>query len=126
MRRIGFRQQRTIAHAVSLHGPGFVTGQPVHVRLLPAPPDTGVLFVRSDLPHHPVVSARVELVTGTQRRTTLGGGAESITLVEHVLATLAGLRIDNCILELDGPEPPGLDGSASGFLDAVDIGGAQT
>jgi UDP-3-O-acyl N-acetylglucosamine deacetylase len=93
--------------------------------LLPAPPDTGVLFVRADLPHHPVISARVELVTGTQRRTTLGGGAESITLVEHLLATLAGLRIDNCLIELTGPEPPGLDGSASGFVDAIFEAGVE-
>ena len=119
MRRLGYRHQRTLARPTELDGPGFVTGQRVHVRLLPAPPDTGVLFIRADLPHHPVVSARVELVTGTQRRTTLGGGAESITLVEHLLATLAGLRIDNCVIELDGPEPPGLDGSAGGFVDAV-------
>jgi len=119
VRRLGYRHQRTLARPTEVDGPGFVTGQRVHVRLLPAPPDTGVLFVRADLPHHPVVSARVELVTGTQRRTTLGGGAESITLVEHLLATLAGLRIDNCIIELDGPEPPGLDGSAGGFVDAV-------
>ena len=92
MRRLGYRQQRTLARPTELDGPGFVTGQQVHVRLLPAPADTGVLFVRADLPHHPVVSARVELVTGTQRRTTLGGGAEAITLVEHLLATLAGLQ----------------------------------
>ena len=119
MRRIGYRHQRTLARPTELDGPGFVTGQRVHVRLLPAPPDTGVLFVRADLPSHPIISARVELVTGTQRRTTLGGGAEAITLVEHLLATLAGLRVDNCVIELDGPEPPGLDGSAGGFVDAV-------
>lgn len=125
MRRIGYRHQRTLAHSAELAGAGFVTGQRVHVRLLPAPPDTGILFVRADLPHHPIVSARVELVTGTQRRTTLGGGLESITLVEHLLATLAGLRIDNCVIELDGPEPPGLDGSAGGFVDAIFEAGVE-
>ena len=73
----------------------------------------------TDVTGHPVVPARVDFVTSTQRRTTLGGGEVAITLVEHLLATLAGLRVDNCVIELDGPEPPGLDGSARGFVDVV-------
>jgi UDP-3-O-acyl-N-acetylglucosamine deacetylase len=63
-------------------------------------------------------------VSGTQRRTTLGQAPAQVTLVEHVLAALAGLRIDNCFVELDAPEPPGLDGSAKGFVDALFQAGA--
>lgn len=67
--------------------------------------------------------AQAHQVTATQRRTTLGPTTTGITLVEHVLASLAGLRIDNCLIELDGPEPPGLDGSAWGFTHALETAG---
>ena len=125
MRLIGHRLQRTLRRTVDLAGPGFITGAKVTVRLHPAPADTGVLFVRPDVTGHPVVPARVDFVTSTQRRTTLGGGEVAITLVEHLLATLAGLRVDNCVIELDGPEPPGLDGSARGFVDLVNGAGFE-
>jgi UDP-3-O-acyl-N-acetylglucosamine deacetylase len=58
-------------------------------------------------------------VTGSSRRTTLGTAANQVTLVEHVLAALAGMRVDNCLVELDGPEPPGLDGSSEGYVDLL-------
>lgn len=125
MKLIGYRHQRTLRQTAELTGPGFITGAKVTVRLLPAPADSGVLFVRPDVAGMPVLPARVDFVTSTQRRTTLGGGDAAITLVEHLLATLAGLRIDNCVIELDGPEPPGLDGSAQAFVDAVLDAGAE-
>jgi UDP-3-O-acyl N-acetylglucosamine deacetylase len=78
-----------------------------------------VVFRRTDLPGAPVIPARAEMVSGTQRRTSLGPPDRAITLVEHLLAALAGLRIDNCLVELDGPEPPGLDGSAAGFVEVL-------
>lgn len=123
MRLIGHRQQRTLRRPTELSGPGFITGAKVTVRLHPAPADTGVLFVRPDVAGEPVLPARVDYVTSTQRRTTLGGGASAVTLVEHLLATLAGLRVDNCVIELNGPEPPGLDGSARAFVEAVNEAG---
>ncbi len=126
MKFIGYRPQRTLGQQIEIRGPGFITGAKVTVRLHPAPADTGVLFVRSDLSDHPVLPARVDFVTSTQRRTTLGGGEAAITLVEHLLATLAGLRVDNCVIELDGPEPPGLDGSAQRFVEAVNAAGMET
>ncbi len=119
MRVIGSRSQRTLARPASVAGVGFITGSAVTARFLPAPADAGVVFRRSDLPGRPTVPARSDLVTGTDRRTTLGPPAQSLTLVEHVLSALAGLRIDNCVVEVDGPEPPGLDGSARGFVDAL-------
>jgi UDP-3-O-[3-hydroxymyristoyl] N-acetylglucosamine deacetylase len=120
---IGHRSQRTLQNTAELAGPGFITGRKVIVRLHPAPADSGILFIRTDVSGQPVLPARVDFVTSTQRRTTLGGGEAAITLVEHLLATLAGLRVDNCVIELDGPEPPGLDGSARRFTEVVnDVG----
>lgn len=89
------------------------------MRFLPASPDSGIVFVRTDLPGTPAWPARYDLVTDTQRRTTIGPPRVGVTLVEHVLASLAGLRIDNCVIEIDGPEPPGLDGSSNGFVTAL-------
>ncbi|MDB5310889.1 MAG: lpxC [Gemmataceae bacterium] len=123
MRVIGFRYQRTLAAPAEVRGVGFITGGRVRVRFIPAPADAGIVFRRTDLPGSPAVPARARFVTGTQRRTTLGPSAAGVTLVEHVLAALAGLRVDNCTVEVDGPEPPGLDGSAAGFVSAVTAAG---
>lgn len=126
MRVIGYRHQRTIAAPAVCEGVGFITGSRVRLRFLPAPPDTGIAFRRTDLAGAPTIPAQAARVSGTQRRTTLGPQNAAITLVEHVLAALAGLRIDNCVVELDGPEPPGLDGSATGFVAALSSVGATT
>ncbi len=119
VRRHGTRSQRTIARPAEVRGVGFLTGADVRLRFVPAPPSTGAVFVRTDLPDRPRIRALVDRVTGTRRRTTLGHPPAQVGLVEHVLAALAGLRIDNCFLELDAPEPPGLDGSARAFVDAL-------
>lgn len=119
MRRIGYRHQRTLSGPAEVRGVGFVTGANVRLRFSPAPPDTGLVFVRTDLPGRPATPAVADSVTGTNRRTTLGPPDTGVTLVEHVLAALSGLRIDNCIIELDAAEPPGLDGSAYGFVEAL-------
>ena len=94
------------------------------MRFVPAPPDTGCIFVRTDLRLRVHVPATAAMVTGTQRRTTLGRTPSQVMLVEHCLAALAGLRIDNCYVELDGSEPPGLDGSAAGFVAVLNDAGA--
>ncbi|HEY2785563.1 MAG TPA: UDP-3-O-acyl-N-acetylglucosamine deacetylase [Fimbriiglobus sp.] len=124
MRLLGYRYQRTLARSVAVDGPGFITGACIRARFHPAPVDAGVVFVRTDRPEHPPIPARIGQVTDTRRRTTLGPATAGVTLVEHVLAALAGLRIDNCVIELDGPEPPGLDGSALGFVVALVEAGA--
>lgn len=123
MRVIGYRYQRTLAAPAEVSGVGFVGGGRVRAVFRPAPPGAGVVFRRADRPGSPPVPARVAEVTGTRRRTTLGPAASGVTLVEHLLAALAGLRIDNCLVDLDGPEPPGLDGSAAGFVAALTAAG---
>jgi UDP-3-O-acyl N-acetylglucosamine deacetylase len=117
--RLCCRYQRTIARLAEVQGIGFLTGADVRLRFLPASPDAGVTFVRTDLPGAPVIPACVEQVSGTQRRTTLGQLPNQVALVEHVLAALAGLRIDNCTIQLNAPEPPGLDGSAGPLVRAL-------
>jgi UDP-3-O-acyl N-acetylglucosamine deacetylase len=116
VRRFSYRYQRTIARPVEVRGVGYLTGATVRLRFVPAPPSNGVVFVRTDLRPRLHLPAHIDNVTGTRRRTTLGHPPGQIGLVEHVLAALAGLRIDNCRVELNAPEPPGLDGSAREFV----------
>jgi UDP-3-O-acyl N-acetylglucosamine deacetylase len=125
VRRHSYRYQRTLARTVEVRGTGFLTGSEVCLRFQPAPPSTGVVFVRTDLRPRVLVPAHIDQVTGTQRRTTLGHAPAHVGLVEHVLAALAGLRIDNCIVELNAPEPPGLDGSARQFVAALIAAGTR-
>lgn len=119
MRRHSYRHQRTISRSAEVQGVGYLTGAHVRLHFHPAPASTGVVFVRTDLRPPAKVPAHVDQVTGTQRRTTLGRKPAQVSLVEHVLAALAGLRIDNCYVELDAPEPPGLDGSAREFVEVL-------
>lgn len=119
VKRIQDRCQQTIARPVEVQGIGYVTGKNIRLRFRPAPASTGVVFVRTDLGASACIPAVVENVTGTARRTTLGKPPVHVGLVEHVLAALTGLRIDNCYVDLDAPEPPGLDGSASAFVKAL-------
>lgn len=124
MRPIAYRFQRTLAKTADVQGVGFISGARVRLRFRPAVPDTGIVFARADLPGTPLISARASSVTDTRRRTTIGPAKTGVTLVEHVLSALSGLRIDNCLIELDGPEPPGLDGSALGFVNILTEAGA--
>lgn len=100
-------------------GYGYWSGLDVRVEFRPAPPDTGVVFVRSDLPERcripAVVGQRVEI----PRRTTLAAGGAEVEMVEHVMASLAGLQIDNCEVWVDRPEMPGCDGSSLPFIAAL-------
>jgi UDP-3-O-acyl N-acetylglucosamine deacetylase len=126
VKRIQDRCQQTIARAAEVQGIGYVTGKMVRLRFRPAPASTGVVFVRTDLGAQACIAADVDNVTGTARRTTLGRQPVQVGLVEHVLAALAGLRIDNCYVDLDAPEPPGLDGSADAFVKALLYAGTVT
>jgi UDP-3-O-acyl N-acetylglucosamine deacetylase len=119
LKKLGQRCQRTIAQSAEVRGVGFLTGAEVRMRFHPAEDNSGIVFVRTDLQPPARVPARLAYVTGTNRRTTLGQHPAQVALVEHVLAALAGLRIDNCRVELDAGEPPGLDGSSQGFVAAL-------
>lgn len=122
--RLSYRHQRTLARSVETCGVGFLAGADVRLSFHPAPPSTGVVFRRTDLHPRVEIPAQIAQVTGTHRRTTLGHAPGEVTLVEHVLAALAGLRIDNCYVDVDGNEPPGLDGSSRTFVDALLSAGA--
>ncbi|QDT17494.1 UDP-3-O-acyl-N-acetylglucosamine deacetylase [Alienimonas californiensis] len=119
------RSQTTLAADAELSGVAFFTGGDVRVRFRPAPADSGVVFVRTDLPGQPSVPATIEHALELHRRTGVRRGAAEVQLTEHVLAALAGLRIDNCRVEIDGPELPGLDGSALGFVQVLQAAGVR-
>ncbi len=119
MRTVCYRYQRTVGGTAEVRGVGYLTGAAVRLRFAPAPPETGVVFVRTDLGPEARVAACVDQVTGTHRRTTLGRPPVTVSLVEHVLAALSGLHITNCLVEVNAAEPPGLDGSALGFVEAL-------
>ncbi len=116
---IASRPQRTIAREAGLRGVSFLGGLDVQLRFRPAGPGTGVVFVRTDLPDRPSVPALVRHVLPRQRRTAIGRGPAVVEMVEHVMAALAGLRVDNCVVEIDGPETPGCDGSSRAFAEAL-------
>ena len=101
------------------------TGSPSNLTLCPAPDNHGYKFQRIDLPGEPVVEADVDLVVDTSRGTTLGKGDVRIHTVEHVLAALAGMEVDNCLIKLDGPEIPILDGSSKPFVEAIITSGFE-
>jgi UDP-3-O-[3-hydroxymyristoyl] N-acetylglucosamine deacetylase len=111
--------QRTIRQRATVEGIGLHTGAPARLTFCPAPEGTGIHFVRRDLPGSPSISTQAERVVATTMATTLGGEAFSVSTVEHCLSTLAALRIDNLVIELDGPEIPIGDGSAAVFLKAI-------
>jgi UDP-3-O-[3-hydroxymyristoyl] N-acetylglucosamine deacetylase/3-hydroxyacyl-[acyl-carrier-protein] dehydratase len=112
-------KQRTLAKEVSLTGKGLHSGIDVNVTFKPAPANHGYKFYRIDLPGHPVIDAIADNVTETSRGTTLVQGEASVATIEHVLAAFAGLRIDNAIIEIDGPEAPIMGGSARMFVEAI-------
>ena len=120
----GSRPQRTLARAAEVRGIGYLLGSDVTVRFTPAPVDSGISFVRTDLPGCPSVPALAPFVEPRERRTALRRGEAVVELVEHVLSALSGLRIDNCIVELDAPETPGMDGSSLAFSRAIAGAGA--
>lgn len=101
------------------------TGSPSNLTLCPAPDNHGYKFQRIDLSGEPVVEADVDLVVDTSRGTTLGKGDVRIHTVEHVLAALAGMEVDNCLIKLDGPEIPILDGSSKPFVEAIITSGFE-
>ncbi len=111
--------QRTIRKRATIQGVGLHTGKPTQLSFAPAPENTGIYFVRTDLPGRPAIAAKAAHVQATSLATTVGGDEFSVSTVEHCLSALAAFRIDNLFIELDGPEIPIGDGSAKFFLEAL-------
>lgn len=116
-------KQKTLSKAIEYKGTGLHSGLPVTMTLRPAEADTGIVFIRTDLPGKPSVKATAANVTSTNRATTLEDGEVKVFTVEHLLAAFYGLQIDNCYVELDSPEPPVGDGSAAVFVDLMKTAG---
>lgn len=116
----GYTQaQTTLAHTVKREGVGLHSGVATTVILHPAEPGYGRSFVRTDLPGQPTVPASLEAVNPTMLSTELRQGEAAVRTVEHLLAALVGLGIDNVRIEISGPEVPLLDGSALGWVEAL-------
>lgn len=120
------RNQHTIGKDVTHKGLGLHSGMPVTMTMHPAAPGAGIIFKRSDLPGGPEVPAQSRYITNTLRATTLEKGEAKVFTVEHVLSALYALQIDNCVIEMDSPEPPVGDGSAKTFCDMVQEAGIET
>ena len=117
------RRQRTISRPSIVEGFGYFSGRDVRVEFRPASVGTGVTFVRRDLEPKAKIPARPELRIDVPRRTTLAADGAHVEMVEHILAALAGLAVDNCEVWVDAEEMPGCDGSALPFVEALDAAG---
>ena len=114
--------QKTIRKAVELNGVGLHTGVAVKLKFKPAPTNIGINFIRVDIKDSPMIKADINNIIGQEkspRRTSIGINGVEVHTVEHLMAALWALGIDNLIVEIDGPELPGLDGSAIGFIDIL-------
>lgn len=116
--------RRTIARPATVSGVGLHLGLPCRLTFRPAPSGTGRVFVRTDRPGAPRVAALADGAVLAERRTQLGSGEDALHTVEHVLAAVAGAAVDDVLIEMDGPEPPIVDGSAAPFLEALADAGA--
>lgn len=116
-------KQHTIEKNISISGTGLHTGVLVEMTLNPANPGFGYQFQRTDLPNQPIIKADCDLVTDTSRGTTLQVGDAKISTVEHILAALVGLGVDNCLIQVNGPEIPIIDGSSTPFIEIIEKAG---
>lgn len=116
-------KQTTLASSASLSGTSLHTGESVTLTLHPAPADSGFRFRRKDLPDHPIIEAHVGKVKMVERATTLSEGGVKLHTVEHVLSALAGMGVDNALVEMDANEPPIGDGSAQPFVQLIEKAG---
>src|SRR5213592_5052103 len=111
--------QHTLGKAASLSGTSLHTGEKVTLRLQPAPVDHGIKFRRKDLEDEPTIDAKIDNLKTVERATTIGEGPVRVHTVEHVLAALWAMGVDNAVVEMDANEPPIGDGSAQAYVDLV-------
>jgi UDP-3-O-[3-hydroxymyristoyl] N-acetylglucosamine deacetylase / 3-hydroxyacyl-[acyl-carrier-protein] dehydratase len=117
--------QHTIKEELTISGAGIHTGKSVNMRVVPAEPNTGINFKRVDLPGQPIVKADVDNVVDTTRSTNIEAHGARINTIEHIMAALTGMQVDNVMIEIDGEEVPILDGSAEPFVEALAMVGIQ-
>lgn len=118
-------KQKTLKAAFSAQGTGLHTGLKVAMNVLPAPADTGIVFRRVDLPERPEIPALAEFVTDTSRSTTLEKSGVKVSTVEHIMAALWYMGVDNAFVELDAPEVPIMDGSAREYVEKISASGLE-
>lgn len=111
--------QQTLKKNYSFEGKGLHFGKNARMTVCPAPEDTGIVFVRTDIGKDAVIEALAENVSNTARSTTISKGEASVSTIEHIMSALTGLGIDNAIIEIDNIEVPILDGSAKPYIDAM-------
>jgi len=111
--------QHTVGKTASLSGTSLHTGEKVSLKLHPAPVDHGIKFKRKDLQDEPTIDARIENLKTVERATTIGEGSVRVHTVEHVLAALSAMGVDNVIVEMDANEPPIGDGSAQPYVELI-------
>src|SRR5580698_4020561 len=116
-------KQHTLAAAVNISGTGLHTGINVDMCLKPANAGFGFQFQRIDLPGRPIIKGDCDLVTDTSRGTTLEDNGVKVSTVEHILAALVGMGVDNCLIEINGPEIPIMDGSSEPFVEHIEEAG---
>lgn len=117
--------QHTLEKEITISGVGLHTGLSVDMSLKPATPGFGIKFQRVDLPNKPLVKADVDYVADTSRGTTLEHNGARISTVEHLLASLVGMGVDNVLIELNGPEVPIMDGSSQPFIEMIEEAGVH-
>lgn len=113
------QKQRTLKTEISYTGIGLHSGREVHATLKPAPEDTGIVFVRTDLPGKPQIHAKAENVTSTLRATTVEEDGHKVFTIEHLMSAFHAHRIDNAYVELDSEEPPVADGASLRFFELM-------
>src|SRR6184192_4443030 len=111
--------QHTVSKTASLSGTSLHTGEKVSLKLHPAPVDYGIKFKRKDLQDEPTIDAKIENLKMVERATTIGEGPIRVHTVEHVLAALWAMDVDNAVVEMDANEPPIGDGSAQSYVDLI-------
>ncbi|MFN7491355.1 MAG: UDP-3-O-acyl-N-acetylglucosamine deacetylase, partial [Cyclobacteriaceae bacterium] len=118
-------KQQTIKKSVTISGVGLHTGVQTNMTFLPAKQNHGIKFQRIDLPGSPIVDADCDRVVDVSRGTTIEESGARISTIEHTLAALVGLEIDNVLIQIDGPEPPIMDGSSIQFVNVLKEAGAE-
>ena len=118
-------KQTTLKQEINLSGVGLHTGEVVNIKILPTKANHGYKFQRMDLDKQPIIKADADLVVSTERGTTLEKNGVRVYTTEHLLASLYGMKVDNALIQLDGPEIPIMDGSAILFVNAIEEAGIE-